>query len=75
MIATRLEDEPEGGGGLVAAAQAPRFLGAAEELDGGRIVGLGAPARADLEQALEGEAEGEQRTDRDGQCHGRGDSS
>src|SRR5207245_2330553 len=27
MIATRLEDEPEGGGGLVAAAQAPRFLG------------------------------------------------
>ncbi|PYN39753.1 MAG: hypothetical protein DME00_36140, partial [Candidatus Rokuibacteriota bacterium] len=59
MIAPRLEDEPEGGRGLVPAAESPRFLGAAEELDGGRVVGLVAPARADLEQALEGQTERE----------------
>src|SRR5262249_60418767 len=61
-------------GRLVVTAQTAGGRRALEQLDGRRVVGLGAAARTDLEEALEAEAEGQERTDRDGQRHGRGES-
>jgi len=57
MVAPSLQNLPVVRGGLVVAAQATRFLCALEQLDGRRVVGLGAPGGAHLEQALEAEAE------------------
>src|SRR5207249_4850629 len=74
VVATPLQDLPEVGGGFVVAAQTTRFLCVLEQLEGRRVVGLGTPTRAGLEEALEGQAERQERTDRDGQRHGRGDA-
>src|SRR5215470_2695645 len=74
VVAAALQDQPIEGRGFVGAAEAPGLLGPLEQLDGGRIVGLGVPAPAYPEEALEREAERQERADRGRQRHGRGES-
>ena len=74
VVAAPLQDLPVVRGGLVVAAQAARFLRALEQLESRGVVGLGAPARADGQEALEGQAERQERADRDRQRHGHSDS-